>query len=219
MDKMIKTLIVTGGNCKEDLLKNLYQKEKFNNIIASDRGLEILDKCNITPNYIIGDFDSIDKKILDKYINNKNIKIIKLNPIKDYTDTHMGVKLALEIKSTKILILGATGSRIDHVLGNVHVLKEALDNNTECKIIDDKNEIQLINKSKVLKLDKRYKYVSLIPLTTEVKGLTLRGFKYELSNSSIEIGHSLGISNEQIKEKANIDIKDGIIILIRSKDW
>ena len=218
MDKMIKTLIVTGGNCKEDLLKNLYQKEKFNNIIASDRGLEILDKCNITPNYIIGDFDSIDKKILDKYINNKNIKIIKLNPIKDYTDTHMGVKLALEIKSTKILILGATGSRIDHVLGNVHVLKEALDNNTECKIIDDKNEIQLINKSKVLKLDKRYKYVSLIPLTTEVKGLTLRGFKYELSNSSIEIGHSLGISNEQIKEKANIDIKDGIIILIRSKD-
>lgn len=218
MDKMIKTLIVTGGNCKEDLLKNLYQKEKFNNIIASDRGLEILDKCNITPNYIIGDFDSIDKKILDKYINNKNIKIIKLNPIKDYTDTHMGVKLALEIKSTKILILGATGSRIDHVLGNVHVLKEALDNNTECKIIDDKNEIQLINKSKVLKLDKRYKYVSLIPLTTEVKGLTLRGFKYELSNSSLEIGHSLGISNEQIKEKANIDIKDGIIILIRSKD-
>ena len=218
MKKMIKTLIVTGGNCNEVILKKIIKENRFNNIIASDRGLEVLDKCNIMPNYIIGDFDSINTKILDKYIRNEKIKIIKLNPEKDYTDTHMAIKLAIEIKSTNIILLGATGTRIDHVFGNIHVLKEALDNNIECKIIDEKNEIQLINKSINLKLNNEYKYISLIPLTTNVSGITLKGFKYSLTNDSLSIGYSLGISNEQIDEEASIEINEGILILIKSKD-
>ena len=66
---MIKTLIVSGGNVEKDFFYEIYLNNKFDYIIASDRGLEILDKFNIKPNYIIGDFDSIDKKILNKYIN------------------------------------------------------------------------------------------------------------------------------------------------------
>lgn len=214
----MKTLIVSGGNVEEELLNEIYSNNKFDNIIASDRGLEVLDKQGITPNYIIGDFDSIDRKILDKYINNKNIKIRRLNPEKDYTDTHMALKLGVEIESKEIIILGGLGTRIDHMLANIHILKEALENGIECKIVDSRNEIQLINKKTILKIDKNYKYISLIPLTTKAEGITLKGLKYPLSNATLEIGHSIGVSNEQFEDNAIIDLKAGILILIKSKD-
>ena len=214
---MIRTLIVSGGNVQKDFFNEIYLNNKFDYIIASDRGLEILDKFDIKPNYIIGDFDSIDKKILNKYINT-DIEIKELNPEKDYTDTHMAIKLAIELKSKQIIIVGAIGTRIDHTIANIHIIKEALDNNIECKIIDERNEIQLISKKTTLEKDKKYKYVSLIPLTTKVEGVTLKGFKYELFNQTLEIGHSIGVSNEQVEEYAQIDLKKGILILVKSID-
>jgi len=213
---MIKTLIVSGGNVEDYILKNF--RHEFDYIIASDRGLEILDEFNITPNYIIGDFDSIHKKVLDKYINNKDIIIKELNPEKDYTDTHMALKLAIELKSTEITIIGAIGTRLDHTIANIHILKETLEKNIECKIIDKRNEIQLINKKTTLKMNDNYKNISLIPLTTKVSGVTLKGFKYSLEKSTLEIGHSIGVSNEQIEKYAEIDLEKGILILIKSKD-
>ena len=98
------------------------------------------------------------------------------------------------------------------------MIKEALDKNVECKIIDENNEIELISKSVELEKDDNFKYISLIPLTTKVTCVTLKGFKYEIENQDLEIGKSLGISNEQINDKARIDLKDGILILIKSKD-
>lgn len=215
---MLKTLIVSGGNIKLNFFKRLISNNKFNKIIASDKGLETLDKCGIIPNYIIGDFDSINLNILNKYINNSKIKIIKLNPIKDYTDTHMALKLAIDINSTEIIIVGAIGTRVDHLLGNIHVLMEALKKNIACNILNENNEIFLINKNICLEKNREYPYVSLIPLTTTVEGITLNGFKYNLSNAKMFIGQSLGVSNEQVEENAIITIKKGILIVIKSKD-
>lgn len=214
----MKTLIVTGGQANEKLIRNIINNEKFDNIIASDRGLEIICKCSIKPNYIIGDFDSVCKNTLKEYENNSNIKIIRLNPEKDFTDTHMALKLAIEIKSDEIIIIGATGTRLDHTIANINILKETLDNNIECKLINEKNEIKLIDKKTTIIKDKEFRYVSIIPLTTTVEGVTLTGFKYKLNNAKLKIGESIGISNEQIEDKAMIDIKNGILIVIKSRD-
>lgn len=218
MNKMIKTLIVSGGNIEKECFSKIYINNKFDYIIASDKGLETLDKYNITPNYIIGDFDSVNREILNKFANKKDIEVKELNPEKDYTDTHMALKLATELNSTDIAIVGAIGTRVDHVLANIHILKETLDKNIKCTIIDSNNEIQLINKKTILEKDNKYKYISLIPFTTKVEGITLKGLKYPLSNATLEIGHSIGVSNEQIEKNAVIEVKNGILILIKSKD-
>lgn len=215
---MVKTLIVTGGNIEEKLFYDIYRNNKFDYIIASDSGLKILDRLSIIPNYIIGDFDSINRNILDKYINKETIKIIELNPEKDYTDTHMALKIAIEVKSKYITILGAIGSRIDHTIANIHILKETLKKGIQCKIVDSKNEIQLIDKKTEININDNYKYISLIPLTTKASGITLTGFKYLLSNDTLKVGQSIGVSNEQVSRKAQIDLKEGILILIKSKD-
>lgn len=215
---MTKTLIVSGGSIDLEFLKNILINNEFNNIIASDKGLEALDKIQIKPNYIIGDFDSLNNEILDKYLKNNEAEITRLNPIKDYTDTHMAIKKAIEIKSTDITIIGAIGTRQDHTIANINILKEALDKKISCKIIDRNNEISLINENISLKKDVSYPFISLIPLTTKVEGITLKGFKYNLSNAIINIGESIGVSNEQIENIATIEIKKGILVLIKSKD-
>ena len=61
----MNTLIISGGTTDEIFLKNYLNNNKFDSIIAVDKGLEILNIFKIEPNYIIGDFDSINKEILN----------------------------------------------------------------------------------------------------------------------------------------------------------
>lgn len=215
----MKTLIVTGGKLNKKFLIKIMNENKFDVIIAVDNGLKILNELNIKPNHIVGDFDTVNKEILKEYMKDKSINIHRYNPIKDNTDTDIAIKKAIKIKSDEIIVLGATGTRIDHVLGNINVLKDALENNIMCKIVDENNEIQLINKTTILKKkDISKKYISLIPLTEKVENITLKGFKYKLENGTLKIGMSLGISNEIVEEEAIIEFKKGILIMIMSKD-
>ena len=215
----MRTLIVTGGNINKDFLIQIIKTIKFETIIAVDDGLKILNELNIKPNHIVGDFDTVNKKILDLYKKDTLIKIHRFNPIKDNTDTDIAIRLAVELESDEIIIVGGIGSRIDHVLGNIQVLKYALDNKVKCKIIDENNEIQLINKTTILNKNEINKtYVSLIPLTEKVENINLKGFKYELENGELTIGSSLGISNEILKEQAIIEFDNGILVMIFSKD-
>ncbi len=193
------------------------KSNNYDIIIAVDKGLESVKKLKIKPDYVIGDFDSVDKKIL-KWFDNKKIKIIKLNPEKDFTDTHSAIEHAINIGATEIVIIGATGTRIDHVMGNINILKLALDKNINAKIVDENNEIQLINKTTEIIKNDCFKYISFIPLTTNVTGVTLSGFKYEIEKQTLSIGNSLGVSNEQTKQTAKIDLENGILIMIKSKD-
>jgi len=212
---MNKTLIITGGKINEQFLVEEV-KQNYETIIAVDKGLETALKLNIKINHIIGDFDSVSKG--PGHCDTLGIRIHKLNPEKDFTDTHMALKLAIELESTDISIIGWNGTRMDHVLGNVQIMKEALEQNVKCRLINETNEVQLINKKTIIEKDSNYQYLSLIPLTTRAKGITLKGLKYLLSDAEISTGETIGISNEIVKKTASIDIKEGILILIKSKD-
>lgn len=169
----MKMLIITGGNVNKEFLQKIIQENKYDRIIAADRGLEILNEINVKPDYIIGDFDSVNREVLEQY---KNIPITYLKPEKDFTDTHMALKLAIEEGAKQITIAGAIGTRFDHSIANIHILKEALENNVEAEIINENNKIKLINKDIKIKKDAKYKYVSLIPLTTTVSRGDFRRF-------------------------------------------
>lgn len=169
----MKTLIITGGNINKEFLQENIKENKYDKIISADRGLEALNKINIKPDYIIGDFDSVNNEILEKY---KDIPITYLKPEKDFTDTHMALKLAIENSAKSITIIGAIGTRLDHSIANIHILKEAIENSIQAEIIDEHNKITLINKNTKIKKDKSYKYVSLIPLTTKVTRSNIRRF-------------------------------------------
>ena len=215
----METLIVSGGDINIEELKMYCESMYGQNIIAGDRGLEALYKLKIIPNHVVGDFDSVSAEILEFYKKQSQITFHTFNSEKDNTDTDIALQLAIGLKSSRITIMGALGKRMDHALANIHILKDALEANIPCQILDEHNRIYLINKEMTLEKDKVFgKYVSLIPLTSTVEGLTLTGFKYHLNDYTLAIGTSLGISNEIIGDIAHIEMKNGILIVIESKD-
>ncbi len=184
----MEIVIISGGDINLELLKNYLKKHSNQTIIAVDKGLEALYKLNIIPNHVVGDLDSVNYNILNYYKSNSKIEFHEYIPEKDFTDTDIALNLAISLKPSNITILGALGKRMDHALANIHVLKNALEAGIPCQILDVNNKIYLIDSYLELKKSELYgKYISLIPLTTLVTGLTLTGFKYCTHDFSLSI--------------------------------
>ncbi|MCC2825355.1 thiamine diphosphokinase [Faecalicatena orotica] len=217
----MKTVIISGGRIERDFALSFLKNEIFDQIIAVDNGLKFLHENQIRPTWIVGDFDTAAPELVEYYQRQTDIPIRRFNPVKDSTDSQIAIELALELGSSEITILGGTGTRLDHVLGNIQSLMLARKKGVSCIILDAYNRIRLMDGVVHLKKSEQYgKYVSLLPLTTEVTGVELRGFKYELTDYTFTSTGSagLGVSNEITAEVAEIRIKTGIFVLIESRD-
>ena len=138
------TLIISGGNIGIDLALGLLKIKRFDHIIGVDGGLKFCYDHKIVPTRIVGDFDTLSPEILTWYKKNTQIEIREYNPVKDATDTQIAVELALSLGSDHVTILGGTGTRLDHVLGNIQSLYLALEKGVDCEILDEHNRIRLI---------------------------------------------------------------------------
>jgi thiamine pyrophosphokinase len=216
----MKTLIITGGNIDADFALPFLEKLKPDYILGVDRGMEFCYRYRIWPDYIVGDFDSLSPDILAWYKEKSEIPIREYNPVKDATDTMIALLKAIEQGSSEIWIIGGTGTRIDHVLCNLHILKNAWQKKIPAYIVDGNNRITLPVKSPfTIKQSEQYgKYVSFFPLGEEVEGLTLKGFKYPLDRYHLMNLEGLGVSNEISGETAEVSWEKGILVMIQSKD-
>lgn len=214
-----KMIIVSGGSIEDKFAKEWIEQYQPEYIIVADSGMEFMRRVGIKPDMIIGDFDSVASETLRFFKEQEGIIFKELNPIKDDTDTEFAICQAIHLGAKEITVLGATGTRLDHVLGNVALLGIGLQKNVSIHLVDKHNRIRMIDKS--MKLDKSKQfgaYVSLIPYAGDVKGVTLRGFKYPLENFTMESFSSLGISNEIVDNQAEILLEDGILVVIESRD-
>lgn len=217
----MRAVIISGGRIGHDFALSFLKKEKFEVIIGVDNGLRFLADHEIEPTHIVGDFDTAAPELVDRYRREGGPEIRTYNPVKDSTDTQIAIELALELGCREIRILGGTGSRLDHVLGNIQSLILAQRKGADCRILDEYNAIRLIDSETVIAKEEQYgSYVSLLPLTTEVTGVDLVGFKYPLQNHTFtSVGSAgFGVSNEILEEEGRIRIKSGVFILIESRD-
>ena len=212
-----------------ELTENLGLSENI--YIAADSGLETIRKFDIVPDVIIGDFDSVEPKILDYYksqennINNtnnkitKNIRIIKHPVQKDDTDSMLAVKYALEAGYKNIIIVGGTDGRIDHTLANLLCLRYIKNHGGHGRITDGCNRIRYISNAKT-RIYKNYKYISIIPLNPEIRGVTLTGFFYSLENASVSSDEPYTVCNEIAEncEYGDIEILDGEALICECDD-
>lgn len=209
-------LLVTGGTVSKEIFEAVLLEYSFHKIIAADKGLEACHKMQIMPDVVIGDFDSADFSLVQNY--KKCCEYIKLPTHKDYTDTHVALQYAVAHDCDCIVILGGTGTRMDHTWANIGLLKLCTDYGIQGYIIDANNRISMINQSTVLYKNNRYPYVSLIPYSQQVSGVTLTGFEYSGENLTFSFGESLGISNSIQSEQGSINMQKGYLLVIESKD-
>lgn len=212
-----RIVIVTGGTLGDWVLALLREDDV---LVGADRGALFLVRNGRVPALALGDFDSVTDEEREE-VRRRSARFIDCDPVmKDWTDTEMAFQWALEQAPNEIVLLGALGSRFDHSLANVHLLRRALELGVESRIVDDSNEIRLLGPTKpnVMLSKGAYAHVSLLPLGMEVTGITLQGFRYPLAEATLSLGQSLGISNVIEGETGYVAIREGYLLVIQSRD-
>lgn len=200
----MKAVLFIGNNYKfnkEDIIDSY--------VVGVDKGALYCLKNNIKMDVAVGDFDSVSPNDYELII--KATKIVKLNPVKDDTDTEHALKMIKDYDEITILG-GIKGNRIEHFISMLIYLK----NFPNLRIKDDNSLIYTIDKDQEIIKDNIYKFISLFSLEDDTI-VSLRGFKYNLNNYHLKENDPLGVSNEIVDDKAYIELK-GRLIIVKSKD-
>lgn len=212
---MIRALVIANGEIKD--YTKLAEKLKdytFNYVICCDGGVRHLKYLGITPNYIIGDFDSADKSLVEQY-NTEECEIEIFGVEKDFSDSELGINKGIELGCEELILIGGTGGRLDHTIANLNLGVLALSQNCNLIIIDEINIVYTMVGT--LKLEnKKGQTCSILPLTKILEGVTTSGLKYSLKDEDIFLGETRPISNLITEDSASISIKKGLASVILS---
>ncbi len=211
----MEVIIIANGDLKNlDFLKGLIKEDNY--IVCADGAAKFLVALEIEPNLLVGDLDSILEDDLT-WMKEKGVEIRKFPTKKDFTDSELAVEYAMELKPNSITIIGGIGSRWDHSIGNIMLLNKMLNRGIVGKLMDENNELTITDG--YLQMEGSIgDFLSIIPLTNKVKGVTLKGLAYPLTNHNFERGNTLGISNQFTETNATILVEDGVLLVCKSKD-
>lgn len=204
---MKTALIISGGD-----FSPLPFYLKYDYCIACDKGYSYTQRMNITPNLVLGDFDSSEKPNLPD-----SIQLLSYPVEKDDTDTMLAIKKALELGYNHIIIACALGKRMDHTLANIQSAAYVANEGGICEIISETEYFRtLIGGENIALPKKEHCSLSLFALSDNCEGLTIRGAKYCVEDVSITNRFPIGCSNSWISDTAEISLKSGIILIVES---
>ena len=214
-----RCVIISGGSIDDAFALEQMQMIQPEFIIGVDSGLKFLYRNQIMPTHMVGDFDSVDPAVITFYKNETQVPTREFNPVKDASDTEIALKLAIELGAGQVWIIGGTGTRLDHVMANMQMMKFALDAGVKAYILDKHNRISLVEREIVLnKADAYGPYFSVFPLGGCVEQFCIEGAKYPLKNHTLSPYNSLCVSNQFLEEQVRIRFSEGIIILMETRD-
>lgn len=212
-------IIISGGAINEAFALQMLREIQPEYVIGVDGGLSFLYDNQVMPTHVVGDFDSVDAEVLAYFKAQKHIEIRAFDPVKDASDTEIAIRLAIEVGAEKLWILGATGTRLDHVMANIQSLKIAHENGVQAYIVDACNRISLQEKEACLLKEHAFgEYFSIFPFGGIVERISIEGAKYPLKDYRLCPYDSRCVSNEMQENEVKITFPKGMIILMETRD-
>jgi len=211
---MKRAVILSNGDLADvSQLKEMIKPSDF--VIAANGGSKHCKTLGIVPDLVIGDLDSLDKKLEQEW-EKKNVGIISYPTDKDWTDTELALKYVVKQGFKEIVLAGFLGKRIDHVISNLLMMADLIDKVDKLMIIEGQQEIYVVKDRLEIK-GKQGDLVSLIPLLGNCQGVTTKGLKYQLQGSTLKFGKSRGVSNVMLGKKAEIGVEKGKLLVVYNK--
>ncbi|MDO8451458.1 MAG: thiamine diphosphokinase [bacterium] len=208
-----RAVIVGGGTLSPEVLREL---DPSDYLVGVDYGAYWLVNNGKVPHVAIGDFDSVTQEELAR-IKESIPRVLIHAPEKNYTDMELAVEHTLEQNPSNIVIYGAFGSRWDHSIGNLYLLKRAMEKNIPAVIRNEQNEAFLLAGALSISPSSRFRYISILPFTPTIV-VTLAGCTYNVKQKKITQGETIGISNEVTQGGGIITIHEGVAVVFRSRD-
>jgi len=205
-------IILTGGEGPSaQVIKQLIETKTKDGILlaAADSGLEKAENAGLTPDWIIGDFDSLDDSSrLDSY---PPERVIRLQCDKDYTDTELAVMHTFKQGCNDVWIIGGGGGRIDHLFAIRSLLERK---QFPCRWITDTADIHCIEADNEICFDRNKETtVSVFPLGTGPWEAGSSGLKWTLDGLPWDCGF-FGLSNRAPDGKFSVKIEKGRFMVI-----
>jgi len=217
----MRVIFVVAGGAKEEedfhaLVRVEGGKAEEVIFIGADEGALWLVEHGFRPTMAVGDFDTVGDEGLQRLAAVRIPRRIFARD-KDVTDTDLAVEAAREFQPDVLIVYGGIGTRFDHTLANVHLLYRLVRHGCRAYLADPHNRIHLFGPGTHI-LRSTFPFVSLLPWSEEVQGITLRGFRYPLENATLTWGTSRGISNELLASNGEIRVCEGYLLVVESRD-
>lgn len=185
-------------------------------VIAADGGSQHCQSLGIQPGVLIGDLDSTDPDLVEKW-REEGVDIIQHPEDKDQTDLELALMLAQDRGARKIVVHGAIGGRLDMTFGNLSLLAHPL-LKTPTTLVNGAEEVHLLHAGEMLTLvGEPGEMVSLLPLQPGKSVVSSRGLKYNLKNEPLEFGYSRGISNQLIGKSGTVHLESGLLAVVHTR--
>ena len=178
-------------------------------IICADSGYDHAVNMGIKASIVVGDFDSISTIPAD-------IQTIQYPARKDQTDSEIAVEYARKMGVKDFLLIAATGTRLDHTLTNILLLKDCLAHGENALIVEEHNKIMITDSMMHLQ-ESAGSIVSLIPLS-KCHGVTTENLEYPLQDATLYMGKGRGVSNIMTDNNACVSVRSGSLLIIIAKD-
>ena len=212
----MKAVVVLAGEVEDTALLRRHLREA-DLVIAADGGAERLAALGVRPQVVIGDFDSLGVEAVER-LRAAGVEVEVHPEWEQKTDGHVALLLARQRGAREVILAGVRGSgRLDHGLANLLYPLARAFRDLRVTAISDWSEAVALPEEGLRSVRFRGAvgdYVSLIPISETVTGVTTYGLRYRLRGHTLRLGESLGVSNELEQEEGGFDIAAGVAYAI-----
>lgn len=215
---MVVALIVADGDVPDRPAVDRLLGGAPQLVVASDGGALKAEVIGYPAQVVVGDADSLAPTDIDR-LRAAGAEVVVHPAAKDESDTELALNLALDRGATRVVIVGAFGGkRLEHTLANILLIASQRLRGRDICLADGASTLRVLHDKGSLELTGSIgDFVSLLPLTWHVSGVTTVGLRYVLTEELLEQGPARGLSNEMTTGTASIQIDQGRLAVIHTR--
>lgn len=176
-------------------------------VIAADRGYDSLMAYGVTPDLVVGDFDSLGYAP-------KHPNVVQLPKMKDDTDMVYALRKGLELGYRRFVLLGGVGGRLEHTLANLQALDWLTTQGAQGFLAGEKTVATALRGTSIKFPDTMSGFLSAFCNSGTATGVTIRGMKFDLDGDEMSGSFPVGVSNEFVGKESSVSVKEGSLILL-----
>ncbi len=213
MGSGLTVLVVLNGDIDSAFLAR--QLAAADRVVAADGGARAVTEAGGICDVIVGDGDSLGARgFAEAEAANPDVEVRRFPTAKDATDAELALRAGLEVDPDRVIVVGAFGgARLDHELATVMLLANPSWRDRAVVLADGRREVRLVTDRAEIH-GRAGDIVTLLAVDGPALDLQSQGLAYELDGRSLQVGTSLGVSNELTGSAAMLEVGSGLLLLV-----